>query len=76
MFEFPHVLVPESIMLTGRGARRAGPVEQAPAKAPIFLPERSQSKVHLSSLPSESMLCACPVLVDPGRLSITLILSR
>lgn len=45
-------------------------------KAPVFLPERSQSKVHLSSLPSESMLCACPVLVDPWRLSITQILWR
>lgn len=33
-------------------------------KAPIFVPERSQARVHPSSLSRECMLFACPVLED------------
>lgn len=37
----------------------------------MFLPRRPQPKVQLLTLPNEAILCACPVLVDPGRLNIT-----
>lgn len=35
IFEFPRVLIPESIMLTGIGAGRTGPAEQATAHAKL-----------------------------------------
>lgn len=54
IFEFPYVLVPESIMLTGIGAGRAGPAEQAPAHAKLpYLCPRDPTPKFISR--------ACPV---------------
>ena len=55
----------------GEKQRGQEPQNRCSYGAPVFQSRRSQPKVQLSSLRNEAMLCACPVLVDPGRLNIT-----
>lgn len=83
IFSFLHLSISQCSGTRGHHAHwdrsregRSWRTSSCSCKAPIFLPEKSQSKVHLSSLPSKSILCACPVLADWGRLSIIQILWR